>query len=240
VRDLLALHCALASGSAWRGVAAHLPGVRVIAPDLPGHGRRPPFAGRDLLAAALEVALEVLPDAPVHVVGHSFGACLALRLLVERPDRVLSLTLVEPVLFAAHPEARALYAETMAPCDAAMARGDREGAAAQFHGLWGAGAWEALPEPARAYIAGRIHIIGESASAIVDDAHGILPRLPADAAPVIVTRRDPPLQVARIAEGLVARMPRARRVELGRGHMIPMEEPAALAEVIRGEMEGEG
>lgn len=39
--------------------------------------------------------------APVDVIGHSFGATVALRLALERPELVRSLVLVEPVLFAA-------------------------------------------------------------------------------------------------------------------------------------------
>ena len=37
--------------------------------------------------------------APVHLVGHSYGGAVALRFAVEHPDRVQSLTLIEPVAF---------------------------------------------------------------------------------------------------------------------------------------------
>ena len=37
---------------------------------------------------------------PIDVIGHSFGATVALRLAVEQPEKVRSLTLIEPVFFA--------------------------------------------------------------------------------------------------------------------------------------------
>ncbi|MGB3553970.1 MAG: alpha/beta fold hydrolase, partial [Jannaschia sp.] len=101
MRQVLALHCALAAGSAWRPLGAVLEGVTLIAPDLPGHGRAPSFDGNgDYMDAALETALAAMPDGKLDVVGHSYGGALALRLLADHPDRVRSLAVIEPVLFA--------------------------------------------------------------------------------------------------------------------------------------------
>ncbi|WP_167767096.1 alpha/beta fold hydrolase [Jannaschia formosa] len=236
MRPLLALHCALASGAAWNGLFAALPGVDGIAPDLPGHGRAPEAEGA-MMDAALARALEAAPAGPVDIVGHSYGAVVALRLLAEHPGRVRSLTLVEPVLFAAHPEARDWDAQAMAPFREALAAGDRAAAARYFHGLWGAGSWDGLPEGARRYIRDRIHLIAESAGALVGDCHRILPGLPPEAAPLLVTRRSPPRPVARIADGLAERMPRLRRAETGDGHMIPMTHPEALAGLLREQLD---
>ena len=46
-------------------------------------------------------ALALLADrGPAHLVGHSFGGTAALRLALEAPERVASLTLIEPTYFA--------------------------------------------------------------------------------------------------------------------------------------------
>ncbi|MFN7164603.1 MAG: alpha/beta hydrolase, partial [Hyphomonas sp.] len=45
-RQVLALHCSLAHGGAWAGVAAGLSGVILAAPDLPGHGAAGLWDGR--------------------------------------------------------------------------------------------------------------------------------------------------------------------------------------------------
>ena len=221
----------LASGGAWRGVQAALPGAQLACPDLPGHGRAPDWDGGAYMDQALALAMEAAPPGAFDLVGHSYGGCLALRLLVEHPARVRSLTLVEPVMFAAGDS----EAGRMPAFEAALARGDREGAARAFTGLWGDGTpWDSLAERARAAIRARIHLVAASAPGIVGDVHGILPRLPDGGMPVsLVTCADPPPVMAGIADGLRARMPQAVRAEIGAGHMIPMTDAGALAAHLR-------
>lgn len=70
---------------------------RVLAPDLRGHGASP-WPGpsdvddfyRDL--ATLVARLDLPPE--FHLVGHSFGGYLAARFSAERPERILSLALL--------------------------------------------------------------------------------------------------------------------------------------------------
>ena len=194
---VLALHCALASGAAWQGVGRHLPGREMICPDLPGHGRAPDWdPDRDFQAQALDRVLEEMGDEPVHVAGHSFGATLALRLFVEYPERVLSLALIEPVMFAAADEvALTDYLERMAPFEAAIADERFADAARIFHREWGGEKpFEDMSEPARESLTRRIFLIGAQEPAIVRDVHGVLPRLEARVGPptLIVTREQPP------------------------------------------------
>ncbi len=75
---------------------------RLLMYDLRGHGRsdRPPSGYdpetmTDDLAALLE---RFSPDEPVALVGHSFGALVALKFAQRRPDRVSRLALVEAPL----------------------------------------------------------------------------------------------------------------------------------------------
>jgi pimeloyl-ACP methyl ester carboxylesterase len=82
----------------WQ-TAALEPAYRVVALDLPGHGASPlPAAGVTIERMADDVAAVAarVSDAPAHVVGLSLGACVALRLALQAPARVRSLTLVNP------------------------------------------------------------------------------------------------------------------------------------------------
>ncbi len=226
----------LASGAAWRGVRAALPERMMICPDLPGHGADGWDGTGAYMDAALEVARRAMPEGAVDVVGHSYGGCVALRMLAEDSGRIRSLTLIEPVMFAAAPEAERLaHARDMAGFHAALDAGAREAAARQFTGLWGDGrAWDALSDRQRLYITERIHLIAASGPGIVDDIHDILDRLPTAPPPVtIVTRQDPPPITDGIARGLAAQLPGAVVRRLGHGHMIPMEMPAETAALLR-------
>lgn len=101
-RAALALHCTLAHSGAWRAVGQALADrLTITALDLPGHGKSSDWTGQgDLHRHCTDVALSVI-DTPVDLIGHSFGATIALRMAVERPDKVRTLTMIEPVFFAA-------------------------------------------------------------------------------------------------------------------------------------------
>jgi pimeloyl-ACP methyl ester carboxylesterase len=88
---LLALHGLASNARWWDLVADHLvPAHRVIAVDLPGHGLSDrPDTGYDFdtVSADLEGLLAALhhPE-PVVVVGHSWGATVALSFAVDHPE----------------------------------------------------------------------------------------------------------------------------------------------------------
>ncbi len=70
-------------------------GWQLIAPDRPGHGRSPSPGRPDDAEADGEWVAELLGDG-AHLVGHSFGGCVALAAAARRPEAVHSLTLIEP------------------------------------------------------------------------------------------------------------------------------------------------
>jgi len=72
-------------------------GWQLVVPDRPGHGRSPdPGRPDDAEADGILVA-DLLGDG-AHLVGHSFGACVALYAAAKRPQAVRSLTFIEPAL----------------------------------------------------------------------------------------------------------------------------------------------
>ena len=75
----------------------------VIAVDLPGHGGSAKDVGDgslSTLAATLEQALDGLAVTEAHLVGHSLGAAVALRMALDRPGLAKSLTLIAPPGFS--------------------------------------------------------------------------------------------------------------------------------------------
>ena len=109
-------HGSGASHRAWAPVVAALRHrYRVLTPDLLGYGRSEPsrvnarFHPWSDLGAL--IALAERTDAPVHLVGHSYGGALALEAARSLGHRARSLTLIDPVAFhlmrlhmSSHPE----------------------------------------------------------------------------------------------------------------------------------------
>jgi pimeloyl-ACP methyl ester carboxylesterase len=92
------------------------------------HSRAPvSFAQHAADAAALLGHLDV---GRAHVAGHSSGGAIALQLALDCPDRVHTLTLLEPPLMGV-PSAGAFF-EKAGPALAAYGAGERESAMAQF------------------------------------------------------------------------------------------------------------
>lgn len=240
-RKLLALHCTLAFGGAWTGLVRKLDGeVTVVAPDLPSHGRSPDWDGvSDFGATAYEAALTGLTE-PMDVLGHSFGGVLALRLAVEHPELVRSLTMVEPVFFciaqADAPEIAAQQAEQSQPFNALIEAGDMEGAARAFNGSWSDGSrWMEMPEQVRAAMTRAIHVVPGSQPFLFGDNANLVARLDRVTMPTLVVRgelADPIVEATN--RGLARRLPNAREVVIdGAGHMAPITHPTEMAALLR-------
>ena len=75
-------------------------GLRVVVPDLPGHGQSTIEAtSPDSLTEsviALTKCLKVSPSSSFHLVGHSLGAIVAAQVAEELLERTASLTLISP------------------------------------------------------------------------------------------------------------------------------------------------
>lgn len=91
-----------ASGlSNWsRNLPALAEHFSVVVPDLPGYGRSTKFIDQDDpfgdLAAAVRGLLDELGIERAHLVGNSYGGAAALRLALDRPDRVDRMVLNGP------------------------------------------------------------------------------------------------------------------------------------------------
>lgn len=244
-RPVLALHCSLAHSGAWSGLAERLEGITLTATDQIGHGKAEAWDGvRDLHgeATASSVAMAELlgQGRQIDLFGHSFGGTLALRIALTRPDLVRSLTLVEPVIFAAA-KADPAYARFRARhLDFArlIRSGEREAALRMFHGDWGSGdALEVLAERTRTYMLDRIHLIEAQNPVLLDDAANLLRPGGMEGIRVPVLLIDgatsPPI-IEAVHSALVHRLPRVERLSVaGAGHMVSITHAAEVAPAVQ-------
>lgn len=238
--DALFLHCMLAEARAWDGVMAKLPTeLSMLTMDLPGHGQSEDWdTARDYGEMAAAMAYGLL-EQPAHLVGHSFGAYVALRVAVEHPGLVRSLTLFDPVYFyaAQHSDPKAFKAHKREAQKfmGALAVGDTISAARAFTAEWGVGVpWEALKQDQMDYITERMRLVAAGEAAIADDNAGLWDRLPELDIPVaLVQGSGSPAIVPAIQDALETQLQNVRRVTLeGAGHMAPLTHAEETAAVI--------
>jgi len=97
---VLALHGVTGHSARWKVLADRLPRLRILAMDLRGHGRstwHPPWGIEQHVADALAV-LDAAGLPRVAVLGHSYGAAIALHLAHAAPERIERLALLDPAL----------------------------------------------------------------------------------------------------------------------------------------------
>ena len=93
---ILLIHGAGGSHLYWPPDIRRLNGFRVVALDLPGHGKSEGI-GRQSISDYVEAVQDFMDavDMPAAVVaGHSMGSAIALQLALDAPDRVLALVMV--------------------------------------------------------------------------------------------------------------------------------------------------
>jgi pimeloyl-ACP methyl ester carboxylesterase len=102
---VVCLHSNAGSSSQWRGLLDTLsPKYRVFAPDSYGAGKSVDWASDRVIALKDEVAfiepVFAAAGAPFSLVGHSYGAAVALIAALANPRRVQAMALYEPTLFS--------------------------------------------------------------------------------------------------------------------------------------------
>jgi pimeloyl-ACP methyl ester carboxylesterase len=236
------LHSSSSHCGQWTPLMQRLePAFRCLAPDFLGYGRSDPLPqdGRPCTDhdIALVGAMADLAGEPVHLVGHSLGAAAAARAALLWPERVASVTLFEPVLFALLEETgdplRGGYRDLAHALMILVHFGADRRAAETFVDFWtGAGAFGRLPEATRVYVTETIARVAEEARALSIYAPGAarLAEFAALAPPVRIlfggaTRPEARRLVALLADTI----PGAEPVEIDNvGHMGPVTDPDAV------------
>ena len=240
---VILLHASLSSSRQWRKLQQHLGGrYRLLGLDLLGYGETPLPARPNPFRFDQEVDLvERLMDrvnAPVHLVGHSYGGAVALKAALRHPSRVRSLYAHEPVLFAllkgkGFPDDW----NEIATVSLAAVRQAQEGrpdlAAEGFIDYWsGPDAWQKLSAERRAAITQAIPKIRFDFAAISQDKDA-LSRYEELRMPIQLTAGDSGAQTGRRVADLLGRvLPGSLQILEGAGHMAPIADADRINAII--------
>jgi pimeloyl-ACP methyl ester carboxylesterase len=242
---VVCLHSNASSSSQWRGLMDRLaPSFHVAAADSFGAGNSPPWPADRPVALRDELALLEPAFARAgerfSLVGHSYGAALALIAAVLRPHRVRSLALYEPTLFSL------LDAQSPPPNEAdgirttvtsavrELAAGNPGAAARHFIDYWvGVGAWASMPESRRGPIETSIINVQGWANALFSEPTPLSTFKTIEAPVLLMCGQDSPPSSRGVVRLLAGVLPGLRLVEFeGLGHMGPITHPEAVNPVI--------
>jgi 3-oxoadipate enol-lactonase/4-carboxymuconolactone decarboxylase len=219
----------------WSRAAPYLrANLRVVAWDLPGHGRSPSgdgFAMADL-AAGVGALADRLGAQTFHYAGDSVGGCVGLQLLLDAPHRVATATLLCTGASIGSPDG---WRERAAAVRARGIAAVYDTAATRW---FGGGFTDRHPETATALL-GALRDTDPEGYAQTCDALGgfaVTSRLADVAAPVLAIAGaedlpTPPESLRVIVSGV-----KDGRLEVleGVGHLAPAEAPARVGELIAG------
>lgn len=242
---VVCLHANASSSSQWRELMDGLaPRFHVLAADGYGAGRSPAWPHDRALELRDEAALlePVFARAgePFTLVGHSYGAAVALVAAVLRPERIHALALYEPTLFAlvdaesAPPNEADGIRATVARAAAALDAGDAAGAARCFIDFWmGAGSWDRMPQQRQAPIAAAIVNIRGWANALLGEPTPLQRFAELDVPVLYMVGKASPAPSRAVARLLTSVLPRVEVLEFeDLGHMGPVTHPPVVNEAI--------
>jgi len=242
---VLLLHSGGMSSRQWRKLIAKLsPRYRVIAPDFLGSGSNPPWPEGEPFTFTQDVdavrALLVDAGGPAHVVGHSYGGLIALKVALAVPDHVRSLALYDPVAFGvlygpADEEGLADLARAEKnPVFRDPARGGSEAWLTAFVDYWnGDGAWRAMPEASRQSFLRVGRKVFMEVATLTDDRTPAAAYARIDVPALFLIGEHSPAAARRLSKILADALPRGSLREIaGQGHMGPILAADAVNDLI--------
>jgi pimeloyl-ACP methyl ester carboxylesterase len=225
------LHSSGLSGRQWRRLCSELAStMRVVVPDLSGHGRSDPWPEPRPFSFRTDVehVLRILRQlGPTHLIGHSYGGFVAAHSALATPTLVRSLSLFDPAAFGAlDPNVDRDALDVLSKLDLSWGQEatGHERWLRTFVDFWGGpGAWAALREDARAEFLRVAWVVREGVVSMLADA------TPFDAFreftfPVqLVTGEHSPFPAGRVIERFGEVIPVARIATIpGAGHLAPV------------------
>jgi pimeloyl-ACP methyl ester carboxylesterase len=243
---VIALHGSASTGAQWTSLMGELEGnYRVIAPDLPGYGAShdvPSGIRSSLRAVARAIAeIAIAGGEPVHLVGHSYGGTVALKIAQVWPELVRSLTLIEPAAFhylgGGDAADRALLAEirfVAGIMSACVADDAPEAGMAGFVDYWnGEGCWANLAPEQRQRLTLQIGAVLANFSAGFAETTPIEDCATITCPVQVIMGLQSKAPAQRVAEMVAETIPGARLTLFAEaGHMMPITHAGVVNKVV--------
>ena len=247
-QQVIAVHSSASTGGQWLGLVEDLsPSFDVFTPDLPGYGRMqgvsyfgPPTLDGDAIGIA---GIVQRASTPVHLVAHSYGAAVALKFALEGPERIASLTLIEPALFHllrnGGPEDLALYSEIGTISDTvrlSRQNGTPELGMSRFVDYWnGPETWQAMKPLMQSVLSAQSRQVSRNfaASFAATWSASMFQRIQCPT--MIISAQNSREPAKRVAEIVSRSISHARLISIpDAGHMVPVTHPGLINSLIAG------
>jgi pimeloyl-ACP methyl ester carboxylesterase len=239
------LHANASTGGQWRALMDVLaPHYRVLAADLYGSGQSPDWPSDRVISLRDEVdfiePVMARAGSPPVLVGHSYGAAVALVAAVSHPETVRAVAVFEPTLFAvldadgAPANAADGIRSVLVDASASLDAGDENAAAERFIDYWmGDGSWSHIPEQRKAPIAASVRNIRRWGHALLTEATPLAAFQALDIPVLYMVGKRSPASSRAVAQVLTNALPRVEVVEFeDLGHMGPVTHPDRVNAVI--------
>lgn len=236
--SVICLHSNASHSGQWRGLMERLADrFHVVAVDGYGAGKSPEWTTPRALTMADEVELlqPVLATAstPAYLVGHSYGAAVALKAALLHPGRFGALVLYEPTFFqlvqqrSPPPNDVDGIVNAVAAAAACLASDDRDGAARCFIDFWmGAGAWDRTPAERRPAMAESVRNVQRWADTIMGEPATLADLRGLELPVLCLAGGRSPRSSLSVMELLLTALPQAEAVTFpSLGHMAPVTHP---------------
>ncbi len=244
VAPIVFLHGTAASPRQWRELISHLPHqFEIFTLDLPDYGVHEIRSAPRSLSQEAQTLVHRLRGLgqPFHLVGHSYGGALALRIAIEWPSLVRSLTMFEPAMFHllrdGHPIERQMHAD-IASVEQRLREADAAGApevgVAHFIDFWnGPGTFAAYAPETRQKVTAKLPMILANFAALDLETWPLADCARVSSPTLGVFGEHSPLLVQHLMRLVAGAMGAAKVLQVSAaGHMLPVTHTAAAAKML--------